>query len=153
MLCHHGKFHFFWISEQVLAWRMNEFILWSKTLPSLVNNLWWDIVMDGWNLDEKPLSKWQYLPHLKSIISIPFFLNKVWKIMLNYLFKTINHMRSRCIKWFRMCLLVMARLSDTRLVEVALSSWCCLLGYLEGGWFLWCCRKLIVYKIILVATW
>ena len=24
-----------------------------KTLPSFVTNLWWDIVMDDWNLDEK----------------------------------------------------------------------------------------------------
>ena len=27
----------------------------AKTLPSLVNNLWWKIVMDDSNLDEKPL--------------------------------------------------------------------------------------------------
>ena len=31
-----------------------------KTLPSLVNNLWWDIVTDDWNLDEKSRGKWQY---------------------------------------------------------------------------------------------
>ena len=31
----------------------------AKTLPSLVNNLWWNIVMDDWNLDEKSLDKWQ----------------------------------------------------------------------------------------------
>jgi hypothetical protein len=30
----------------------------AKTLPSLVNNLCWNIVMDAWNLDEKPLDKW-----------------------------------------------------------------------------------------------
>ena len=29
-----------------------------KTLPSLVNNLWWNVVMDDWNLDEKSLGKW-----------------------------------------------------------------------------------------------
>ena len=27
----------------------------AKTLPSLVNNLWWNIVMDDWNLDENHL--------------------------------------------------------------------------------------------------
>ena len=25
----------------------------------LVNNLWWNIVMDDWNVDENPLDKWQ----------------------------------------------------------------------------------------------
>ena len=29
----------------------------AKTLPSLISNLWWTIVMDDWNLDENPLSK------------------------------------------------------------------------------------------------
>ena len=31
----------------------------AKTLPSPVNNLWWNIVMDAWNLGEKSLGKWQ----------------------------------------------------------------------------------------------
>jgi hypothetical protein len=31
----------------------------AKTLLSLANNLWWNIVMDDWNLDEKSLGKWQ----------------------------------------------------------------------------------------------
>ena len=31
----------------------------AKTLPSLVNNLWQNIVMDDWKLDEKPLGEWQ----------------------------------------------------------------------------------------------
>ena len=30
----------------------------AKTLPSLVNNLWQNNVMDDWNLDENPLDKW-----------------------------------------------------------------------------------------------
>ena len=28
----------------------------AKTLPPLVNNLWWNIVMDAWNLDENHLA-------------------------------------------------------------------------------------------------
>ena len=40
----------------------------AKTLPSLVNNLWWNIVMDDWNLDEKSLDKWQYSQQHNSII-------------------------------------------------------------------------------------
>ena len=40
----------------------------AKTMPSLVNNLSWDIVMDDWDLDEKTLGKWQYLQHYKPII-------------------------------------------------------------------------------------
>ena len=30
-----------------------------KSLPSLVSNLWWNIVMDDRNLDENWLGKWQ----------------------------------------------------------------------------------------------
>ena len=30
----------------------------AKTLPSLVSNLCWNIVMDDWDLDEKSLDKW-----------------------------------------------------------------------------------------------
>jgi hypothetical protein len=40
----------------------------AKTLPALVNNLWWNVVMDDWNLDEKSLVKWQWSQHYKSII-------------------------------------------------------------------------------------
>ena len=29
---------------------MDEFIHWPKTLPSRVNNLWWNIVVGDWNL-------------------------------------------------------------------------------------------------------
>jgi hypothetical protein len=29
-----------------------------QTLASLVSNLWWNIVMDDWNLDGKSLGKW-----------------------------------------------------------------------------------------------
>ena len=31
----------------------------AETLPSLVNNLWWNTVMDDLNSDEKSLGKWQ----------------------------------------------------------------------------------------------
>ena len=30
----------------------------AKPLPPLVGNLWSNIIMDDWNLDEKSLSKW-----------------------------------------------------------------------------------------------
>jgi hypothetical protein len=40
----------------------------AETLASLVTNLWWNIVMDDWNLNEKPLVKWQQLQHCKSTI-------------------------------------------------------------------------------------
>ena len=30
----------------------------AKTLLSLGSNLWWDVVMDDWKLDEQPLGKW-----------------------------------------------------------------------------------------------
>ena len=38
---------------------MDEFRKLAKTLPSLVGNLWLNIVMNDWNLDEKLLGKWQ----------------------------------------------------------------------------------------------
>ena len=47
----------------------------AKTLPSLVSNLCWNVVMDDWNLDEKSLGKWQYLQHCKSIIPKYFIKN------------------------------------------------------------------------------
>jgi hypothetical protein len=31
----------------------------SKTLPSLVSNLWWNIIMDDCNLDEKTFGNWR----------------------------------------------------------------------------------------------
>ena len=31
----------------------------AKTKPSLVNNSWWNIVMDSRNSDEKSIGKWQ----------------------------------------------------------------------------------------------
>ena len=40
----------------------------AKTLPSLVSNLWWNIVMDDWILNEKSLGKWHYLQLCKSPI-------------------------------------------------------------------------------------
>ena len=39
----------------------------AKTLPSLVNNLWWNIAMGDWNLDEKSLGKRQWLQHCKFV--------------------------------------------------------------------------------------
>ena len=30
----------------------------AKSLPSLVNNLWWNIIMNDWKLDEKSLGEW-----------------------------------------------------------------------------------------------
>ena len=52
----------------------------AKTLPSLVTNLWWNIVMDDWHLDEKPLGKWQRLLHRKS--KLPKMFYKEWQTML-----------------------------------------------------------------------
>ena len=54
----------------------------AKTLPSLVSNLWCNIIMDDWNLDENLLSKWQYLQHCKSIIPPKNY--KEWQIMLGW---------------------------------------------------------------------
>ena len=42
--------------------------------------LWWNIVMDDWNANEKSLSKWPYLQHCKSIM--PKYVNKEWQILL-----------------------------------------------------------------------
>ena len=42
----------------------------AKTQFAIVNNLWWIIVMDNWNLDETSLGKWQWWQHCKSIITL-----------------------------------------------------------------------------------
>ena len=67
--------HFLWIDLQILSCMMDEFIPLAKT--SHVNNLWWNIVMDDWDPDEKSLGKWQRLQHCKSII--PQKINKEWQ--------------------------------------------------------------------------
>ena len=47
----------------------------------ILTNMWWNIVMDDWNLDEESLSKWQYLQHCK--FTIPnFFLQGMKNIVL-----------------------------------------------------------------------
>jgi hypothetical protein len=40
----------------------------AKTLPSLVSNLWWKIVLDDGNMDENSFGKWQSLQQYKPII-------------------------------------------------------------------------------------
>ena len=54
----------------------------AKTLPFLVGNLWWNIVMDDWNLDKKSLGKWQWLQHCESVV--PKKIHNEWQIMLNF---------------------------------------------------------------------
>ena len=44
--------------------------------------MYWNIVMDDWNLDENLLSKWQYLQHCKSIMPIIFY--KEWWMILGF---------------------------------------------------------------------
>ena len=50
------------------------------TLPSLVNNLWWNIVMDDGGLDENSLNEWQYLQHHKIVILQKT--HKEWQMVL-----------------------------------------------------------------------
>ena len=48
---------------------MDEFIHWPKPyLSTLVNNLWWHIVMDEWNLDENSHGNWRWMQHYESMI-------------------------------------------------------------------------------------
>ena len=57
----------------------------AKTLPSLVNNLWWNVAMDDWSLDEKSLGKkWQLLQHGNSIIPPKRY--KEWQINVGLTF-------------------------------------------------------------------
>jgi len=51
----------------------------AQTLPSLVINFWWNIIIYDWNLNEKSLHKWQFLQHCKSIIP-PQLIYKDWQI-------------------------------------------------------------------------
>ena len=69
-LCHYDNFldnNFLWISEQHChGWWMCSSIGQSPTFSC--QHLWWNIVMDGCNVDEKPLGNWQWLQHCKYII-------------------------------------------------------------------------------------
>ena len=56
ILCHYGNFvddvsYEYWTNIV-----MDDGWVHPLTKPFLVNNLWWNIVMDDWNLDEKPMS-------------------------------------------------------------------------------------------------
>ena len=65
-----------------------------KVLPSLINNLWWSIIMDDQDLDKKSLGKWQYMQHYKSII--PQRIYKVWQINVRLTFSVGD-----TILWFK----------------------------------------------------
>ena len=62
----------------------------AKSLPSLISNLWWNIIMDNWKLDEKSLDKWQYLQNYKSIPSPPQQNFKEWRINVGLAFSVGN---------------------------------------------------------------
>ena len=91
--CHYGNFweDFLWISEQILLWMMDEFIHWPKPYLSLISNLWCNIAMDDWNLDEKSPGKGHQLQHHKSITLPKIY--KEWQIMLgqHLVLVTLHH--------------------------------------------------------------
>ena len=49
----------------------------------ILANLWWNILMVNWNLDEKPLGKWHYLQECE--FRMPIFFYKEWQILLVYI--------------------------------------------------------------------
>ena len=54
LTCHYGKLILPTIIKPTIIVLDDKWVhLLAKTLCSLVNNLWWNIVMDDWNLDEK----------------------------------------------------------------------------------------------------
>ena len=89
-LCHHGNFQMTLLINKWTNIGMDDGWVHSlaKTLPSLVNNLWWNIVMDDQILNEKLLGKRQKLQHCKSII--PQNTYKEWQIMLGYHFVLVT---------------------------------------------------------------
>ena len=48
----------------------------------IVTNMWWNIVVDDWNLDVRSLSKWQKLQHYKSIIPNLFYKKRQYNVRL-----------------------------------------------------------------------
>ena len=52
----------------------------AKIMPSLVNNLWWDIVMDDWNLDENSIASDSKCNNVN--LQSPQQIYKEWQIML-----------------------------------------------------------------------
>ena len=63
---------------------MDESIHWPTIYLFLSATVWWNFIMDDWNLNEKPLGKWQYLQHYKFIICQENY--KEWQIMLGLTF-------------------------------------------------------------------
>ena len=62
ILCHYGNFlddtSYKWVRKHCHeCWWVHRL---AKTMPSLVSDLWWIIVMDDWNMDGKSLGRWQY---------------------------------------------------------------------------------------------
>ena len=45
------------------------------------SNLWWNIVMDAWNLDDKALGKWQVIATLQ--VYNPYKIYKEWQKWLD----------------------------------------------------------------------
>ena len=45
----------------------------AKTLPSLVNNVWWIVVIIDWDVDAISLGKWQSLRHCETLSPPQFF--------------------------------------------------------------------------------
>ena len=63
---------------------MDEFIRRPLPRPSLVHNLWWTIVMDDWNLDEKTHLVSDKVIATLQIYDIPQNIYKEWQIMLGF---------------------------------------------------------------------
>ena len=46
-----SRWHCLWASERMLSWVVDEIIRWPKSYLLFVSGLWWNVVVDDWNLD------------------------------------------------------------------------------------------------------
>ena len=82
----------------------------ARTPPSHVINLWWNIVIDDWNMNEKSLGQWQIPQHCKPIT--PSKIYKEW-----YYDTMMLDQQLVLVTLYRMLQLVLSktiRISDTR---------------------------------------
>ena len=58
----------------------------AKTLPSFLNNFWWNVVMDDWNVDANQLVSGEYrsLQHFLSLIPRLFFQGMTYNVGLAF---------------------------------------------------------------------
>ena len=102
VLCHYGNFSDDTSYEQVnqiLSWMMDEFIHWPKLLPSLVSNLWWNIVMSHVNL----AAYWTAIRTSNAKILYGWYLCRFWIVHTKFQASTCHKSKDHNINVHLLC--------------------------------------------------